>query len=351
MVLLGICVAALLVGVLTVASQRTQLPHATSYSPQPNGAAGLFQWIDGMGGNPQRLRTAFIRNEQAPTTLLVLQPETRVDPSASSAFDIVAEQGGTLVLAGDSAGSQLYARGLGVRFEAISGSTWTAHSPDNSLTLRTVARYRVRPDGDGEATPLLINSDGDWLALRMPYKQGSLVVFASADPFLNGRLRDESTARFIYREVVSPAGAGPVAFDEVHHSYVPDSIPTNVTHTVGGLLFDTPPGRALMYAAFLGFIYLILSDRRLGPPLPVRPPTETRRTMFEHVQMLANLYRRAGQFSVVRAAFARNVTRQLARGVGSPKRATVLAQALVRIESARSESELIAAVASTSDAS
>jgi hypothetical protein len=66
--------------------------------------------------------------------------------------------------------------------------------------------------------------------------------------------------------------------------------------------------------------------------------------------MLANLYRRAGQFGVVRAAFARHVTRQLARGVGSPKRATALAQALVRIENARSESELISAVASTSDA-
>ena len=69
--------------------------------------------------------------------------------------------------------------------------------------------------------------------------------------------------------------------------------------------------------------------------------------MYEHVQMLANLYRRAGQFSTVRAAFGRHVSRELARGGGaSPKRAAMLAEALARIETARTEADLIAAVAS-----
>ena len=69
--------------------------------------------------------------------------------------------------------------------------------------------------------------------------------------------------------------------------------------------------------------------------------------MYEHVQMLANLYRRAGQLFIVRAAFSRHVTRELARsGGGSPKRSAILAEALARIETARSESDLIAAVAS-----
>ena len=42
--------------------------------------------------------------------------------------------------------------------------------------------------------------------------------------------------------------------------------------------------------------------------IPAWSPPEIRRTMYEHVQMLANLYRRAGQFSTVRAAFGRHVT-------------------------------------------
>jgi hypothetical protein len=100
----------------------------------------------------------------------------------------------------------------------------------------------------------------------------------------------------------------------------------------------------------LTFGYLILSGRRLGPALTVRPATETRRTMYEHVQMLANLYRRAGHLPTVRAAFSKQYTRELNRvGAGSPGRAVKLAEAVARIETARTESDLIAAVAGASD--
>jgi len=69
--------------------------------------------------------------------------------------------------------------------------------------------------------------------------------------------------------------------------------------------------------------------------------------MYEHVQMLANLYRRAGQFGVVRDAFSRQFARSIARGgSGSPQRTAGMAAALARVEAARTESELVAAVAS-----
>jgi len=69
--------------------------------------------------------------------------------------------------------------------------------------------------------------------------------------------------------------------------------------------------------------------------------------MYEHVQMLANLCRRAGQLATVRTAFGRHMSRELARaGGGSPKRSAMLAEALARIETARTEADLIAAVAS-----
>jgi hypothetical protein len=73
--------------------------------------------------------------------------------------------------------------------------------------------------------------------------------------------------------------------------------------------------------------------------------------MYEHVQMLANLYRRAGQLAAARAAFARHYARVLTRASsGSPRRTAALAEALRRIEAARSESELIEAVGAASDA-
>jgi hypothetical protein len=238
----------------------------------------------------------------------------------------------------------LYTRNLGITVEPIRNGASSATTPDGSLRLPMMSRYRVHADN---ATPLLVDPNGDWVALRMPYKQGSLVVLATPEPLLNEGLRDEETARFVYRELLS--GATTVAFDEVHHSFTPPGA-AGAPLTVNQLLFSTAPGRAVVYAAVVAFVYVLLSGLRLGPPVRPRPPTETRRTMYEHVQMLANLYRRAGQFATVRDAFSRHYARLLARGPRSPQQAAALTSALARIESARTESELVAAVAGINDA-
>ena len=103
-------------------------------------------------------------------------------------------------------------------------------------------------------------------------------------------------------------------------------------------------------AAVLAFAYLLLAGRRLGPPLPPRLPASMRRTMFEHVQMLAGLYRRAAQFDVMRARLAHHYTRALTRGTLAAPRATRLADAAEAIKVARSESELVAAVGRADEA-
>jgi len=344
MVLLGICVIALLIGVLRLATQRTPLPTGSSYSAEPNGAQGLYTWIEAVGGSPGRLLESGVREDQVPATLVVLQPESVFTQSARDAFDAVTRHGGMLVVAGESLPWLLYARDLGVTVEPIRGGTPSATTPDGSLQLPILSRYRVRADN---STPLLVDANGDWVALRMAYKQGSVIVLATPEPLLNAGLRDEQTARFVYRDVLS--GATTVAFDEAHHSFTPPGT-AGVPLTVNQLLFSTAAGRAVVYAVALVFLYLLLSGRRLGPAVAARPPTETRRTMYEHVQMLANLYRRAGQFLTVRDAFSRHYARLLARGTRSPKQAGALAEALARIETARSESDLIAALAGIDDA-
>src|SRR5207302_1904208 len=177
------------------------------------------------------------------------------------AFDSGAARGGTIVLAGDSLPWLLYARGLGVTVEPLAASPSSFSTPDG-LILAVSGRYGLRADG---AERLLIRPDGDVLAVRLAYKQGSLVV----------------------------------------------------------------------------------SGRRLGPPLPAGSPPETHRTMYEHVQMLGSLYRRARLLASARTAFSRHYALRLARrGSGSPERSA----ALRRIESARTEAELIEAVAAFDDA-
>jgi len=98
------------------------------------------------------------------------------------------------------------------------------------------------------------------------------------------------------------------------------------------------------------FVFLLLANRRLGPAVAERGATETRRTMYEHVQMLAGLYRRAGQFATVRGALLRHYQRLLAQRSLTPARAAALSDALHQVKQASSEPALIAAAAAADTA-
>jgi hypothetical protein len=275
--------------------------------------------------------------------VLLVQSESFVPELDRTAFDEVPKHGGTLVLAGDSIPLIAYASALGVTIDLIRPvASATSADGQLALALDPPATHRVRADN---ATPLLVTANGDWLALRKPYQSGFLVVIATPQPLTNAALREDATARFVYRELLSgPLAGGAIAFDESHHSYAPPTVDSPAT--VNQLLFQTAPGRAVVYGALLVFVFLLLGSRRLGPPVAARSAIETRRTMYEHVQMLATLYRRAGQLDTLRSTFVQHYTRALARSGHAAR----LAEAVARIEAARSERDLLEAVVAADEA-
>jgi len=333
--LLTLCVGALLASWLQLARDSTRLPFGSSYSYQTDGVIALYLWAESIGASPSRLRQPTLPAENVPRTLIVLQPEQPISPATRREFEAVARNGGTLVLAGDSLPLQFYARELQVPFEPTQITSLA--TDEQGTTLPIGSRFRLRTTG----MPLLTTPSGDVLAVRQPYQAGSLVVFATPQPLTNTALNDPAVAAFVYRTVLTDAST--IAFDEVHHGYTPPT--ESQPATVDGLLFDTAPGRAVVYVAILTFLFLLLAYRRLGPPLAERGATQMRRTMYEHVQMLASLYRRAGQLDTVRAAFARHYQRVAARSAVAPVRAALLEQSVTEVHNARSEAELIAAVA------
>lgn len=327
MILLGICVVAVLIGALRLLLQQPQQPPGSSLSSAPDGALALYSWLGDLGFQPQRLATRAV--DASVNAVIIVQPLTMLDASDRADFDAVADRGGTLVLAGDGLDWLLAARSLGITVDPTTPSLRTS-TPDGLLDLPFAARFRLRADG---AQPLLLAEDGQWLGLRMPYRQGSLIVLATPAPLSNNGLRDDATARFVYRDIVSPLQSlqsRSVAFDDTGRAPAAASA---APVSVNQLLFQTAPGLAVVYAALLTFAYLFLAGRRLGPPLAERSASEAPRTMYEHVQMLANLYRAAGQLGVVRGVFARHY----ARTAKHPEFVT-------HVTSARTEAELIAAV-------
>ncbi len=323
MTLLAIAMLATVIGFLRVITEPTPLPVGSSYSAQPDGALALYSWLSDLGAQPLRFSEAAIPASVG--SVLIVQPVTAVSAQQMEHF---ADRGGTIVLAGDSLPWLLSARGLGITVEPGQRSAEPAQTPDG-LHVPVSSRYRLQADA---AEPLLVEPNGDWAALRMPYRQGTLVVLSSPEPLTNAGLSDPDTARFVYRDLVSPmlAAGQNVAVSEV--SRTPGGgVGAPSAPSLNELLFATAPGRAVIYAAVLVFVFLLLTGRRLGPPVVPRSAAQSQRTMYEHVQMLADLYRRAGQFAVLRESLARHY---------SPENPTTAA----RIATARTEPELLAAL-------
>jgi len=340
MLLLGISVVAVLIGALRLATQPTEQPPASSLSSAPDGALALYTWLGDLGASTQRLPGRTL--DASVGELIVLQPTVLPDATARATLNDLGDRGGTLVVAGDSLQWLVTARDLGLTVDPAPPSQQTLTTDGQSLPFSV--RFRLH-SSDARAEPLLRSEDNQWLALRTPYRQGTAIVIASAVPLSNAGLRDDATARFVFRSIVNASQGQTVAFDE--YQRMPTS-PTPASPSLMQLLLQTPAGLAIVYAAVLTFVFLFLMGRRFGPAVVGRSAAESQRSMYEHVQMLANLYRQAGQLAVVRESFNRHYSRLASRGEG--RRAAELAEALVRIRSARTEAELVSAVAAIHDA-
>ena len=375
---------------------QPDLPPGSSYSNAPDGTRAALLWLEAAGLRAGRLEGTETVVQAQPAALFVIQPGFDITSTGRLAFDDVASRGGTLVLAGYTPTLLEYAAELGVRSSFDGDVIETASpprgvpgrpgAPAGAAPLTVPVHTRVRLQGAPGAQPLLVSSDGRVVALRQPYKRGTLIVLSTPEPLSNDGLRDPDTARFVYRELVAPLIAGPqsatgsagtpaspgssasppvVLFDETHHAdpqlgLGPDA---SFTTRLQRYVLTTPLGGAAVYAGALLFLYLLLSGRRLGPALRPVHAGAASRTMFEHVQALAGLYRRGAQFLPLRAHFSRHYRRFVARALGtaallegrvtpealverglSPRRAQAIADGLAAIDASRSDRQLGEAV-------
>ena len=361
-------------------SAQQDYPTGSTHSVSDGGARAFFLWLEAAGARVGRLEGNQSVVRARPDALFLIQPPFGVGATGRAALEDVAERGGTIVLAGHSPSTLEYATQLGVRTRLTGSPIDEASTPaaGGAPRLAVPVRTRVSLESAPAARPLLQAPDGRVVALRLPYRRGTLVVISSPLPLTNQGLRHADTARFVYRELIAPltapsapgaaAGGASVLFDESLHidargGLSPDA---SLTGRVQRFVLRTPLGWAAVYGGLLFFVYLLLSGRRLGPALrPVRAAAVSR-TMYEHVQALANLYRRGGQLRALRSHFSRHYRRRIARALGtaalldqpltvpellerglSPERARKIAAAIAAIaaiDAARSERALGEAV-------
>ncbi len=332
---------AVLVAILTggTSEQAGAGRSASVFDDGPGGAGTLRRYLTAMGGATTTIQgDAFAIDRARVSVLFILGASevfTRQDISAIRSF---VASGGTVVVATDLGFFErpiLEAydmRALGIAREGTySVATATlADPPTRSLAVDRGRELALGPHplplvSDGAAPVVAVSREG----------AGLLFAVASVGPFLRANLADADNARFALA-LAAPAfrGGGAIAFDEYHHGVHPSS-------DVLVLLERTWPGRALVYVTAMIFVFLLLTGRRLGPPLPLdpRPP----RSSLEYVRGFAGLVRRSGRGEIARRRLRADLHRDLARSVGldpdTPLERTlqiVGASDAVRAESARS---------------
>jgi hypothetical protein len=306
--------AALLVVTIVVLAATTTGPSSASarsgsaYDSGSGGAAALRQYLEAMGAATTTVQGESFAVPQA-AVLLILgasEPVGDIDVQQLRAF---VRSGGTLVAATEQG---IFDRGIfdafGVRVSGIANagthdvaSAAFADPPARRIFIDRGVTFAPGGQGDalatdGRAAVIAAVRDGN----------GMFIAVGSLWPFLGGGLGEEDNARIVLA-LLRPALGRTLAFDEYHHGLHPSSELTV-------LIEKTWPGRALVFAGVLTFLYLVLSGRRLGRPVPlaVRPA----RSSLEYVRGFAGLVRRSGRGEIARRRMREDLHAGLARELG-----------------------------------
>lgn len=369
-IILGLFLALILFVALGPGRGQPEEPDIpTSYSSAGGGALALYRWLGELGYDVRRLEYRPFELDDTTAALVILSPGDQITrQQARDTLDWV-ERGGTLILADDTpaifSGSRALFDELQVDVRVLDPNETIERAPvvlpafdqppARELTARTgrVLVPRV-PDvaalaGEPGATVLAGVSRGD----------GYVYLSTATHLFTNDGLREEGSAALALNMLRRVPSGGRILFDEIHHG--------RVTPPAAGGLLGSPWGWAAAYASVAVVMYLLLSGRRFGRPVPLREEV-ARRSSAEYVESMADLFQRGGKRSYILRHYYEAFKRRLARPYGiSPQlpddafaaelaRAGEVDEALVRDTLARlraapaGEAELVRAVAESEEA-
>jgi hypothetical protein len=280
------------------------------YDDGPGGASALRKYLGAMGATTTTLQGDTFAPQQTANVVLILGAGEAIAEGDSVKLRSYVRAGGTVVLAtelGLADRSALDAFGVRVSGIAAPGSHALANAAFADPVARSLSIDRGVALGVGAQADVLATDGRAPLIVAVREGSGLFVVVGSLWPFLGGGLGEADNARVVLALVKPALNGGGVAFDEYHHGLHPSS-------EVLILIERTWPGRALVFAAILTFLYLVLSGRRIGPavPLEVRPA----RSSLEYVRGFAGLVRRSGRGEIARRRLRADLHTGLARGLG-----------------------------------
>lgn len=312
---LHVASAIIAVAALAILFATTTAPSASTsrsgsvYDEGPGGAAALRRYLEAMGARTATIQGTSFTPSDARVIFILGASEGVTDADVAKLRSFV-RSGGTVVVAtelGLLERSLLDAFGMRVTGIAAGGTHPLATAAFADPPARAIAFDRGVALGVPAGADVLATDGRAPVLAAVREGEGLFVAAGSLWPFVAAGLDDADNARVVLALARPAIGAGTVAFDEYHHGLHP-------TSDVLVLLQATWPGRALVFAAVVTFLYLALSGRRLGRPLPlvVRPA----RSSLEYVRGFAGLVRRSGRGEIARRRLRTDLRRALAREFG-----------------------------------
>lgn len=282
------------------------------YDETAGGAAALRRYLDAMGARTGTVEgDRFGVDRERTGVLFVLGASEAITPRDADAIRSFVRSGGTVVVATELG---LFERPLLDAFDvrvtgvAAPGTHALETAAFADPPARTIAVDRAGALSPG-ATGLTLATDGRSPIVVMKREgQGSIYVVASLWPFITAGLGQADNGRLAVGLAAGAIASGrEVTFDEYHHGFHP-------TTDVLVLLQRTWPGRALVFASIATFLYLVLTGRRFGQPLPLDP--RPARSSLEYIRGFAGLVRRSGRGEIARRRLRRDLRTGLARRLG-----------------------------------
>jgi hypothetical protein len=345
--------------------QSNDPAEATTHSSAPEGALALYSWVRDLGYDGRRLEYRSFALSEDDAALVILTPSEAVNRTQARAVLDWVSNGGTLILALDRnalfgpqnelldelkfdtavyTGTQIIER-------AKSAQPALDQPPVDQAPIQA-SRVLV-PRRDDYAT--LLGAPDAVLVAGVKHGSGYAYVSAAAFPFTNQGLRDPENAALVLNMLRRVPIGGRIQFDEYHHGFF-------TPPSTGKALFSSPWGWGAAYAVLVIGLYLVLSGRRFGQPIPLKEEV-ARRSSSEYIESMADLFQRGGKRAYLlrhyRAAFKRRLARkdgvnpqlddaefirELARA--RPIDEAALAALLARLSAqSPSEAELVRAVA------
>jgi hypothetical protein len=279
------------------------------------GTLALYSWLGDLGFNVHRISGQF--GTSATDVLFIVDPRSPISDADAGAVMQALAGGADLVLA-VTPQSEAAAGPLLDRLRVGFGSSRLAGTSVPAQPIDAGGRVHSVPMAAGSAidpapylTPLLTQGNALTAVAERVSGGGRAYVLASAFPLSNDGLRDGDSTTLVL-SLLERARGGAIGFDEFHHGEI------NTNPDGAAAVFESPLGLALLLGVAAVVVFLALSGRRLGRPLPGGDAALVP-TTASYIDAMAGLYARSRDRGAVASRYAEELKQRLAPGpAGDP---------------------------------